>query len=236
MKWSWKAVVAACVLAACLTPQSSAHACTPPPNWTPPSPAARFAAADVVVRGRVLAVDAHAELGHVPPHAEQSQPLSPEVGVMHQLLRYFYGHEPTLTGRRFSAMEQGYYAVVAVEHYLKGDGPGHLIVRGFGYGPDCLNSAIPGAEYIYFTGGSVPFLNALYVGPWTALIDASAANLEALSRASDDPPRIPDATRRHMWLPLLATAGALTLLSIRAAGRLALRSSGETRPHLILDA
>lgn len=214
-----KCALVGAVLAACFWPQVAAHACTPPPGWRPPPIAERYAAAGYVLRGTIAAADAPHDRASAPPFAALSDPLTPEVGIMNMLFAHFYRYDAPLTGRRFSAIEQGYYAVIEVDRYYKGEGAARVVVRGFGYGPDCLNVAWSGETHVFFANGSSPFLSAMYLGPLTAIVDVDTATTEALALLNAEP-FVPDRTATHIWLPVLLTTMVAYPFGLRAAWRL----------------
>ncbi len=194
----------------------SAHACTPPPGWSPPPLSQRYAQASHVIHGRIFSIGSRAARWSVPVT------FAPEVSAAEHF-RLWYRFAPS------AETDYGYYALVEVEGYYKGGGGPLLAIWGFGYGPDCMNTARPGQEVILFADGRAPFLDLHYQGPQTAVMEADPAALAELAQLTDKPPQPPQTAVEVLWLPVVLAVIVMTPIGLRGAW--ALMSGRGLRAH-----
>lgn len=201
-------VLTVIVAVICLLHTPPARACSPPPG-PPPTLLQQIDAAKVVFSGRVVATGGRiigsSRLPNLAPITDR--------GMLGGRYERFFTTE-------FGVALMPYYAEVEVEQYYKGAGIGEVVVMGFGYGTDCLNSAEPGDVFLFFTTGESPLFSLRYLYPngGVAVYDARAQ--QELAQAALDELTLPDGTTAYVWIPVwVAGAGAL-LLSLRGLGML----------------
>lgn len=92
-------------------------------------------------------------------------------------------------GAGSSTSTGSYGATVAVHQYFKGSGPEIIEIVGFGFGGSCLSSVFPGSNFIFFANGNPSeLLTANYLGVYSAVEEANAANITEAEKASGQQP------------------------------------------------
>ena len=186
-----------------------AQACVPPPNSQPPTLEERYENSAIVFRGTVVETNANSWITW-----RYSLPMIDMRGLLGGHRGRFFGNENDIS--------EGYYAYIAIDAFYKGGGIAEVAVEGFGT-TTCHNRVYLGDDLIFFTSGDMPFLDAQYTGyPFSAIVDPSPDVLAELETLTGKPPTPPDATRLHLWLPLVGAAFTLSLLGARGAAALSL--------------
>jgi hypothetical protein len=187
---------------------SSVLACSPPAG-PPPTLAQQIEAAKVVFSGRVIATGGRiigsSRLPNLSPITDR--------GMLGGRYERFFTTE-------FGVALMPYYAEVEVEQYYKGWGIGEVVVMGFGYGTDCLNSAEPGDVLLFFTTGDSPLFSLRYLYPNGGVAAYDRRTQDELAQMTLDERRLPDATTAHVWIPVWAAGGGALVLALRGLGML----------------
>jgi hypothetical protein len=200
---AWLAVAALIGL-----PTPRAHACSPPPG-PPPSLLQQLENAETVFSGRVIATGGRIIGGS---RLLNDQPMR-DRGVLG-------GHYERFFTTEFGVALMPYYAEVEIDQYYKGWGIGEVVVMGFGYGTDCLNSTEPGDAFVFFTTGDSPLFSLRYLFPNAGVAPYDRRTQNELADVVTDERRLPDGTTAHVWIPVWGTGAGVFLLMLRGLGTL----------------